>query len=213
MSTPLEATIANTLYQLPGAVTRYASGAPLKGSDPHAIATLFRRLGVSRMFMEGVADPLFIAQMQASGAYLFGLRLLSDDEKVTTRAAAFWDAIGGEYWDAASQIAYQSRMTVNPTWEHEDDFLYVAFLMTRYFLCPDSSDERSTAAHTRAQQDMLKRWERVLDGAFDPRLDLCGARFAREDEAFWTALLETADAREAGVGLKRGVGRLPDVDA
>src|SRR5262245_61699209 len=134
MSTSLEATIANTRYRLPAAVKQYASGGSLKGRDPHAIAALFRRLGVSRMFTEGVADPLFVAQMQSSGAYLFGLRRLGADEKVTSRAGAFWDAIGGEYWDAASEIARQSRMTVNPTWEHEDDFLYVAFLMTRYFL-------------------------------------------------------------------------------
>jgi hypothetical protein len=104
-------------------------------------------------------------------------------------------------------------MTVNPTWEHEDDFLYVAFLMTRYFLGPDAGDEKGVAAHARVQGDMLKRWEEVLDGAFDPRWDLCSALLAHEGEAFWTALLETADAREADVRLKVTVRSIPGEDA
>ena len=213
MSTLLEATIANARYQLPAAIRQYASGAPLQAHHPHAIATLFRRLGVARMFTEGVAEPLYLAQMQSAGAYLFGLRLLRDEDKVTSRAGAFWDAIGGEYWTAASEIVSDSRMTPNPTWELEDDFLYVAFLMTRYFLAPGSDDAGRAAEHVRTQEEMLKRWKTVLDGGPDPRLDLCGALLRGESEEFWAALLQTAETRESDLRSKVAQGSLSDEDA
>lgn len=209
MSTLLEAVIANTQWQLPRVVEQYASGALLKGHHPHAIATLFRRLGISRMFIEGVPDPLFLGQMQSAGAYLYGLKLIADDDKVTSRAGAFWDAVGGQYWEAASEIARHSRTTRNPTWEHEDDFLYVTFLMTRYFLAPSPSDAASVAA----QHEMLEQWAAILEGDIDPRLDLCRALLASEEEAFWTALLETAEARELNVRMKVSHGTLTDEDA
>lgn len=213
MSTLLEATIANTRRQLPPAVAQYASGTPLKGHHPHAIATLFRRLGTARMFLEGVVEPLFLAQMQSAGAYLFGLRLLRDEDKVTSRAGAFWDAVGGEYWSAAAQIVRDSRRTVNPTWEHEDDFLYVSFLMTRYFLAPAGDDASRTAHHLHTQEQLLARWKVVLDGGLDPRLDLCQALLHREQEEFWAALLHTADVREADIRTKVKQGDLSEEDA
>jgi hypothetical protein len=213
MSTFLEVVIANTHYVLPGALEKYSAAATLEGHHPHAMATLFRRLGISRMFTEGVAEPLFLGQMQAAGAYLHGLRLLSDEDKVTSRAGAFWDAVGGQYWDAASEIARHSRMTQNPTWEHEDDFLYVAFLMTRYFLGPVADDQVSLAAHARTQSQMLQRWTEVLDGDADPRLDLCDALLRGQAEAFSAALLQSADAREAEVRRKVSLGKLSEEDA
>ena len=71
MSTLLEAVIANTRWQLPRVVEQSASGAAMEGHHPHAIATLFRRHGISRMFTEGIPEPLFIGQMQSAGAYLY----------------------------------------------------------------------------------------------------------------------------------------------
>jgi hypothetical protein len=213
MSTLLDTTIANTRYQLPRLIARYASGEALKPHHPHAIATLFRRLGISRMFSEGVAEPLFLGQMQAAGAYLFGLRLLNDEDKVTSRAGAFWDAVGGEYWNTASEIVRHTRMTTNPTWEHEDDFLYVAFLMTRYFLGPAVNDSEKAAAHMGTQRAMLKRWEDVLEGGADPRLPLCMALVLGDAEAFWAALLDMAEAREADLRTKVADGKLSEEDA
>ena len=200
MSRQLEAVIANSRWQLPTVIAQYASGTELKPEHPHALATLFRRLGVARMFTEGVAEPLFVAQMQASAAYLHGLKLLADQDKVTSRAAAFWDSVGGQYWSAAAEIARHSRMSQNPTWEHEDDFLYIAFVMTRYFLVP--AEDVNQEDHVRAQQRMLARWAEVLDGAVDPRLDLCRALIDRDRDAFWEALLAIAEQRDAEVQLK-----------
>ena len=208
MSSLLEAVIDNTRYKLPTLVHRYAGNPALQAHEPHALATLFRCLGVSRMFTEGVVEPLFIAQMQSAGVYLHGLRRLTDEQKVTSRSSAWWDAIGGEYWEAASEIARNSRATPNLTWEHEDDFLYVYFLMTRYFLSRDPQP-----AVKQGQLDLLTRWEQVLNGAFDPRLDLCKALVVVDADAFLSALLQVADARDVDVRQKAARGTLTDEDA
>jgi hypothetical protein len=211
MSLLLEAVIDNTRYKLPTLVHRYAENPALQAHEPHALATLFRSLGVSRMFIEGVVEPLFLAQMQSAGAYLHGLRRLTDEQKVTSRSSAWWDAIGGEYWDAALDIARNSRPSPNLTWEHEDDFLYVYFLMTHYFLSPRSRGQGTGSEQP--QSSLLARWEQVLDGGFDPRLDLCKALVAADADAFLAALLQVADAREADVRQKVARGSLTDEDA
>ena len=83
---------------------------------------------------------------------------MSDDDKVTSRAASLWDAIGGQYWDAASEIAWHSRGTFNPTWEHEDDFLHVWFVMNRYFLdTTKTEDEEDQAQRESRQRALLDR--------------------------------------------------------
>lgn len=104
-------------------------------------------------------------------------------------------------------------MTPNPVWEHEDDFLFVAFLMVRYFLGPDRDDDEARAAHVARQRDMLDRWEVVLEGGADPGLDVCGALFEGDAKAFRDALTVLADERDANLSEMVRQGQLQDVDA
>lgn len=212
MSSILETVIANTRDQLPSVIRNYGSALTLEAHHPHAIAVVFRRLGVCRMLTEGVVEPLFLAQMQASSAYLHGLRILTVADQVTSRGGAFWDAIGGEYWTAAAEIAQHSRMTQNPTWEHEDDFLYVAFLMTRYSLAANGSDHERNASATR-QQEMLDRWEKVVAGGRDPRLQLCRSLLHQEEASFQEAFADIAAMREADIRKQTSHGSIPSEDA
>ena len=133
--------------------------------------------------------------------------LMADDDEVTSRAAVFWDAIACGHWDAAAEIARHSRSTVNPAWEHEDDFLYVWFLMTRYFL-----DDGSLEAEER-QRALLARWSVVLEGRPDPRRDLCEALLHRDTRAFQAAFDATGDAREAELRRRLDDHTLPADDA
>jgi hypothetical protein len=160
------------------------------------------------MLLEGVAAPLFIAQMQAASVYLFRLPALASDDKVTSLAGCWWDAIAGGYWEAAREIARLSRMTPNLNREHEDDFLYVMFLMQQYFLAPDASNVEARAAHTREQAERLERWQAVLDGAPDPKLDLCRAVQERDAGAFQEALLAVGDQRRMNLDAMERKGAL-----
>jgi hypothetical protein len=206
--------IDNAIFNLEQVIPDYAAGKLTEPHHPHAIAVLFRRLGASRMLTTGTAEPLWLAQMQAVGAYLHRLPSMPDEHKVTSRAAVFWDAVGGEYWQAAAEIAQHSRSTVNRAWEHEDDFLYVWFLMTRYFLDVAPTDDRTARAQGELrQQALLDRWGKVLAGAADPRRTLCAALLHRDAQIFRAAFDKAADAREALLRKQLDERQLPEEDA
>lgn len=197
MAQQLYVAIDNARDDLEPLLAAYAAGQLTQPQLPHAFGILFRQIGICRMLLEGTAAPVFTAQMQAASAYLFRLPALPVEEKVTSFAACWWDAIAGGYWDAAREIARLSRKTYNRDREHEDDFLYVMFLMEHFFLAPPESDVEARATHNRDQLAHLDRWRVVLEGVPDPKLDLCEALVARDPEAFQDALLAAGDQRRA----------------
>lgn len=206
--------IDNAIFNLKTIIPDYAAGKLTEPHHPHALGVLFRRLGASRMLTTGTAEPLLVAQMQAVGAYLHRLPSMPDEHKVTSRAAVFWDAVGGQYWQAAAEIAQQSRPTVNPAWEHEDDFLYVWFLMSRYFLDAAPVNDRNARARAELrQQALLDRWAVVLASAGDPRRTLCAALLHRDAQTFRSAFDKAADAREALLRRQVEARQLPEDDA
>jgi hypothetical protein len=213
MSLQLYVAIDNAREQLSPLLPHYAEGRLTQPELPHAFGILFRQLGTCRMLVEGVAAPLFVGQMQAASCYLFGLPALPPEEKVTSLAACWWDAIAGGYWGAARDIARLSRATPNLNREHEDDFLYVMFLMQRYFLTPDASNIEARAAHDQEQLQILERWNTVLEGAVDPKLDLCRALQDRDAQAFQDALLAVGDQRRASLEQMEAKGSLLDEQA
>src|ERR1043166_7131700 len=175
MALPLYVAIDNARDQLEEVLPAYAAGQLRQPDLPYGLAALFRQIGTCRTLVDGVAAPLLTGQMQSASVYLFRLPTLTDDEKLTSRAACWWDAIAGGYWEAARDIAKWSRTTHNPNREHEDDFLYVTFLMQRYCLAPDAADASARERFDRDQTARLERWHVVLEGAPDPKLDLCRA--------------------------------------
>lgn len=209
MSAELTTTIANARYVLREALPAYEQGKLADVEELYGLTTMYRSMGVAELLLRGVADPLFIRQMQSASLFAFGLPGIAAEQRTTALAAPFWDAVAATYWDAARRIALASRMSHNPKREHEDDFLYVAFLMQRYFLAPgpEPSDEARTA-HEAAQVQRLERWEQVLEGGLDPRLSLCHALLDRDAGAFAEALLAMSDARSEYLSARGKTGRL-----
>ncbi|HWB81318.1 MAG TPA: hypothetical protein VG755_40425 [Nannocystaceae bacterium] len=188
MSLELSTAIDNAEFMLANAIPAFAAGTLGELDHAHAIGTTYRSRGISELLLGGVVQPLHLAQMQSTSAYAFGLRRsTNDDEKVTSLAGCFWDAVSAQYWDAAREIATLSRMSHNPSREHEDDYLYVAFLMQRYFLDAPADE----------QQQLLDRWTVVLEGNLDPRHDLCRALRGGDQGAFEAAIVTMSDNREA----------------
>jgi len=212
MALPLLVAIDNARDQLEPVLPAYAAGQLKQRDLAHGLGVLFRQLGTCRMLINGTADPLFISQMQAASVYLFRLPILKDDEKLTSRAGCFWDAIAGGYLEAAREIARWSRTTHNPDREHEDDFLHVMFLMKRYFLAPDPDDALGREVFDREQLGRLERWEAVLEGGTDPRLDLCRALHQRDRDLFQEALIAAGETRRALLNKREAAGQLkPEV--
>jgi hypothetical protein len=212
MALPLLVAIDNARDQLEPVLPAYAAGRLKQRDLAHGLGVLFRQLGTCRMLLNGTADPLFISQMQAASVYLFRLPILDDEEKLTSRAACFWDAVAGGYLDAAREIARWSRTTHNPDREHEDDFIHVMFLMKRYFLAPHPDDAQGREAFDQEQIARLERWEAVLEGGVDPRLDLCRALQQQDRDAFQEALIAVGENRRAMLERREAAGQLkPEV--
>lgn len=182
----------------------YESGSIRSVAMVHGYLTFFRQLGACRMFASGMPDALFIAQQQAASGYLFRLPGLDPDDLATSVAPELWDAIGGEYWDAAREIARGSRPTWNPKREHEDDFLYVYFMMKRFLLDAEADE----------QEALLSRWAEIIEDELSPKLDLCRALLESEADDVLDALERIGADRAAEVARRIEAGSLgPDLAA
>lgn len=174
----------------------FEKGVITRVAHVHGFLTLYRQLGVCRMLAGGLPDDLFVSQQQSASGYLYRLVGLDRDDMATSVAGVFWDAVGGQYWDAAQAISEGSRETWNPKREHEEDFLYVRFLMKRYFL---EAEKDELAA-------MLERWAEVIEDELSPRLDFCQALLDAEHEDALDALERMGHARAEEVARKMETG-------
>jgi hypothetical protein len=163
----------------------------------HAMCTMFRKRGACSLLLTGDPDLFYLSTMQSAAAFLKYLRTAPEEDKVTSFAKPFFDAIAGGYWDAAREIAVQSRPTHSPDFEYEDDFLYVRFLQELFFL--EGTED--------ATNGLLTRYAAVGEGKPDVRLDLCRAFAARDAQRFDEALEEFLDYRSGELeGLVRRGG-------
>ena len=172
MSIELTDSIANSEYMLEHSLPHLEAGRLSTLSHLLGFAVLYRRRGIARMLVQGLPDPVFVAQMQAVSAFLHALPRVPEPERVLSLAACLWDAIAGQYWDAATELARLYPTHHNPKREHEDDFLYVAFLLQRYLLAPpaDAEPER-LEEHAAAELARLER--KIASGA---EMVVCGRR-------------------------------------
>jgi hypothetical protein len=147
----------------------------------------FRIRGICSLFLEGRGTGLLQDLHRSGRAFLHALRAADDAAKLTSKAAPFFDAIASTDWECARQIAEHSRASWNPDEEYEDDFAYVRFLMLHFFL-------GGTPAECAT---VLTRFQTILDGAADPRLDVCAAFHHHDAELFERALGEVLEEHAA----------------
>ena len=146
----------------------------------------FRLAGIGALFL-GSAPKLFRQMLHYSGrAYAHSLGRAGLHTALTSKANPFFDAVGAGDFDAAALIAQVSRRDWVQGEEYEEDFLFVEFLMQRFFL---GATPQSGAA-------MLERYEASLQGAEDCRLPMCHALLNRDSQAFNSALTTFLGERE-----------------
>jgi len=183
----LSVAIENADFVIPRGIRELSTGLP-NHRHIHQLCTYFRQRGVASLPLTGTPDTYHVNAMQSAAAFIFELRRAPDDSKVTSFARPLFDAISSGYWDAAIEMATLSRTTWNPDYEYEDDFLYVRFWMQQ--LLGEPRDQLDAT---------LARYEQVLSGARDVRLDLCRAIHDIDDDGFDIALRTLLDQRRAEV--------------
>jgi len=146
----------------------------------------YRFMGITLLFLFGETDALQSYLYKSGRAFLYFLEQADERALVTSKSRPFFDAIAALDFDGAGQIALalpKARSEV----EYEEDFLYFLFLRKHAFL---QAAEAECA-------DILAQWEQALQGAADPRLDVCKALLAHDDALFDDALLRFLEEAEA----------------
>lgn len=154
-----------------------------------ALCFSFRQHGVCTLLQNNAPDVLYLRAMQSAGAYLSFLGFANDDQKVTSEARPFLDAVGCGYWDAATEIARASRRTWNEGCEYEEDFLFVLFLMEHFFL--GAPVDRSRA--------IIDEHERVTEGEDRAHREVCTALLERDSALFHSSLTDLLAERKERV--------------
>jgi hypothetical protein len=176
----------NADFALKGTLPLLASGT-ITFARIALVCREFRRRGIASLFLEGDAAA-FHQDLQRSGAALARyLRSAPEEEKVASKFAGFFDAVACVDSGAARDIASQSPAAHRPEDEYEDDFLYVSFLMKRFFL-------NSAATELGG---LLDHYRELLDGMADPRLDICESLLNGDGGKFDAALATLIEQRDA----------------
>jgi len=145
----------------------------------------WRIRGIAAFFIGGVPQGLFEELDKSAQAFLYFLRYFDDNLKATSFSEPFFDAVAVQDHECARLIAEYSRTTWNPELEYEDDFLYFYFLMKHFYL----------SSKTEECQELLNRYEDVLQGAEDPKLSMCQAYLDGNQENWEESFCAFLDSR------------------
>ncbi|NTX02419.1 Imm49 family immunity protein [Myxococcus sp. CA040A] len=115
-----------------------------------------------------------------------------------SRATPFFDALAAFDIEGARELAIRAPHSRRVDSEYEEDFLYVRFLMDHCLL--DQPVHEAGLA--------LARFEKVLQGSKEPRLDVSRALLTRNEERFHEALQQLVSAQRKRHVLLRERGRL-----
>lgn len=136
----------------------------------------WRRLAVSKLLLRGTPDDFFADLYKSGRAWLWYLERNPTPDDLTSQALPYLDALASNDLDGARGIAQRSRKAHQADDEYEEDFLYMRFLMD-LITGPDV-----------ALPPLLARYEQVLEGNEDFRLDACRALLAGDGVALDAAL-------------------------
>ena len=178
--------IKNSGVQLEVIVPEVLRERPVRMHYVH-VSNLYRRIAAGILLVSG--DPLdFYANLfHSSRAFLHFLNLAGEDEKVTSEAEAFFDAVACRDEDGARAMSRLLPHTINAGKEYEEDFIYVSLLMRRFYLDASAAE----------LQPMLQEWEGYAAANPDVRLGVCRALVEADQAGFNEAVSNAIDAKLA----------------
>lgn len=182
---------ANAEYDLKN-VSPFVIRGNMKKKFIDLMCRAYRTKGICSFLLEGSTQQLHMNLQKSGAAFLHYLMRAQDAEKITSRAKPFFDAVASGDFGNDRDIATYSRGTWNQAEEYEDDFLYVFFLIKKFFL---NADEEECGG-------LIDDFERVVEGADSLRLDVCKAYSDQDEQSFDEALnsliLEHQDYYQGG---------------
>lgn len=177
--------IENALMENEGLLRDLSSQDEPEMGEVLVLCRNFRIAGIGLLFLTGRPRDFLVHLSHSGRAFAHFLAHAEGQAPRLSRCAPFFDALAAGDFVAAAEIARRSRRTWARNEEYEEDYLFVDFLMRRFFL---------KASLTQCD-DLLTRWERALQGSEDIRLPLCRALLGKEADAFNEALEQYLDER------------------
>lgn len=190
--------VDNATYHLEHAVPRLAED-KTSWREMQELCTWYRQRAVCSLLLTGVARDFYVNMMQSAAAFIHFLSRCPEDQKVTSQAKPFFDALCAGHIHAARQIGALSRTTWHQGMEYEEDFLYIATLMALIADPPGASSA-----------ELIERLEVAAQGTEPFRVEVCRALIQREAEAFEAALEDNLASRVEGIEGLVASGSLPD---
>lgn len=138
----------------------------------------FRRSGICSLFIDGSPHALLQNLQKSGAAFLHCIMTDPGIVSVLSKAYPFFDSISCNDFTTAHGIARTLKCPFNKDEEYEDDFIFVSFLMQKFFL--DSSPS--------CLEETMKRFEVALDGIESARFDICTAFMNKDDKLFSKSL-------------------------
>jgi len=161
-------------------------------ADADAACVYYQAVGICELLLDAEVDAFFHQLIRSAQARHWvlerGAKLRPPPLKLlkASNARGFHAALAANQWELARQIARVSVPTHAEGTEYEDDFLAAHFLH-RYVL--DAPQEELHA--------ILDRFEAVLEGGANPRLDLGRHLLARDATGCSRAFTDLIDERDA----------------
>ena len=146
-----------------------------------------RLMGIGALLLLGDAETLQ-SHLYRSGRTFLALVLQSGGASTfaLSRISPFFDALAAGDVQGAREMAVLAPRARQVDLEYEEDFLYVRFLMDHCLLGQSEAEGRRC----------LERFESVLQGSEEPRLDVCRALLARDEQGIEEALLRLVSAQQ-----------------
>ena len=156
-----------------GEITRNINHISVNWKLAAEISDLFRRMGISCLFIDNDIKSFFSYLNDGGNAFLFCSQKIPQQDLISSRFNPFFDALVCKNHPLAVKIAEQHPKLCNQNYEYPEEFYYYHFLM-EFFL----EKERDQI------EQILKAYETILDGNPDIRFDLCQSLYEVNAETF-----------------------------
>lgn len=158
------------------------------------VCRYFRAIGICQLLIRADTDGFFHGLLRSALTWRWYLEgslregALGDPARKASFVAPFADALVASRPQLAARLAELAPREWRPDYEYEDDYLFARFLFAAARGDPSSEGELP---------ELLQRWERVLEGGEDLRLQVCEALTTRHSPGFDAAFLALVHEREA----------------
>ncbi|AKQ64714.1 hypothetical protein A176_001626 [Myxococcus hansupus] len=158
-----------------------------------------RRMGIGALLLVGDVET-FQSHLSRSGKAFLALAFTAEGTSsiALSRMVPFFDALTARDMHVARDVATRAPRSMQSGLEYEEDFLYFRFLMDHCILGRSDVDARAC----------LERFESVLEGSEEPRLEVCQALLARDGPRLEDAVQRLASTRLQRYVRLREQGRL-----